>query len=284
MSGGPDSLALLLLASAALPVERIDVATVDHALREGSVEEAAAVAALCKRLGVTHSTLTATWGEPPTAAIQARAREMRYRLLAEWAEAPRLAAVATAHHADDQAETLLMRLARGAGLGGLAGVRAATEVGGLRIIRPLLNWRRAELAQIVAAARIESADDPSNRDPRHERTRARAFLSGRDWPDPLQFAASAAHLADADEALRHAQPLVMQGRIEPRGNGFAIDPSGLPREWRRRLLLTLFERAPRGPDLDRALESLESGRTCTLGGLKLIGGDRWRAEPAPPRR
>src|SRR5205085_9223703 len=135
-------------------------------LRQGSGEEAAAVADLCERLDIPHSTLTATWGDAPTTGIQARARAMRYRLLGDWAKARKLMAVATAHHADDQAETLLMRLARGAGLGGLAGVRPSTEICGLKLVRPLLHWRRAELAEIVEAAGIEPADDPSNRDPR----------------------------------------------------------------------------------------------------------------------
>ena len=108
VSGGPDSLALLLLAAAARPGS-VEAATVDHGLRDGSADEAAMVAALCQRLDVPHQILTADWAEPPSANIQAEARAVRYRLLGGWAQMQRLPAVATAHHADDQA---------GAGCGG----------------------------------------------------------------------------------------------------------------------------------------------------------------------
>src|SRR5690606_9722008 len=106
VSGGPDSLALLLLAAAARP-GLVAVATVDHGLRPASADEAAMVAEVCSQLGVSHRTLLTDWPEPPQANIQSAARAMRYRLLGEWAEEQGLPAIATAHHADDQAETLL---------------------------------------------------------------------------------------------------------------------------------------------------------------------------------
>src|SRR5215207_1808786 len=124
VSGGADSLALLLLAAAARP-GAVEAATVDHALRRGSREEAEMVANVCAGLGVDHAVLTADWPEPPTSAIQERARDMRYRLLVAWLAERGLSALAAAHHADDQAETLVMRLNRGAGIRGLAAMRAA---------------------------------------------------------------------------------------------------------------------------------------------------------------
>src|SRR4051794_20667325 len=129
VSGGPDSLALLLLAAAARP-GKIDAATVDHGLRPGSREEAEMVAGVCAILGVPHAILTAQWENRPISAIQERAREERYRLLAHWAKERELDAIATAHHLDDQAETLLMRLARGSGVRGLAGMHAFGTVAG----------------------------------------------------------------------------------------------------------------------------------------------------------
>src|SRR3954453_16959972 len=122
VSGGPDSLALLLLAASARP-GKIEAATVDHTLREASRGEAEMVARVCAKLNVPHAILTAEWEQKPTTAIQERARNERYRLLARWAEDQGLVAIATAHHADDQAETLVMRLARGAGVRGLAGMK-----------------------------------------------------------------------------------------------------------------------------------------------------------------
>ena len=131
VSGGPDSLALLLLAAKARPGE-VEAATVDHGLRPESAAEAAMVADLCETLGVPHRILVADWIRSPTSNIQAEARAMRYRLLNDWAIERGLSAVATAHHADDQAETLLMRLARGAGVGGLGGTRKRRALVGRR--------------------------------------------------------------------------------------------------------------------------------------------------------
>src|SRR5436190_20891849 len=102
VSGGPDSLALLLLAAAARP-GGIEAATVDHALRSDSRGEAQTVASICKRLGVPHEILTVRWERKPATAIQEQARNARYALLADWARRRGLAAIAAAHHLDDQA-------------------------------------------------------------------------------------------------------------------------------------------------------------------------------------
>lgn len=288
VSGGPDSMALLLLAVAARPGE-IEVATVDHGLRPESAAEAAMVADHCAKLGVPHRTLLADWPEAPASNIQAAARAMRYRLLNEWAAERGLSALATAHHADDQAETLLMRLLRGAGVGGLGGTRARRPLSEqVLLIRPLLGWRKAELLQLVAGAGIEAADDPSNRDPKHDRSRIREWLARSDWADPVRLAASASAIRDADEALDWALAPLVTSRIKQDGGTLLIDPVDLPRELKRRLLLAAFAELgaapPRGPELIHAMDSLERGKTVTLAGLKLEGGDAWRLSLAPPRR
>jgi tRNA(Ile)-lysidine synthase len=288
VSGGPDSLALLLLAAAARP-NQIEAATVDHGLRPGSADEAEMVASICARLGVPHQTLVADWSEPPTANVQAEARAMRYRRLNEWAVERGLTAVATAHHADDQAETLLMRLARGAGIGGLGGTRARRPLSEeVMLIRPLLGWRKAELVALVADAGLQAVDDPANRDPKHDRSRIRGWLEGSDWADPARLAASASALRDADEALDWALAPLIASRVRREGGALGIEPFDLPRELRRRLLLAAFAELgaaqPRGPDLMRAIHALEAGQTVTLSGLKLEGGERWRLSQAPPRR
>src|SRR4051794_27035418 len=202
VSGGPDSLALLLLATAARP-GLVEAATIDHGLRPEAREEAALVAQVCDQLGVPHAILTARWSELPETAIQERARKQRYLLLGYWAEERGLDALATAHHAEDQAETLLMRLARGAGVRGLAGMRPRSVSPGahVRLVRPLLGWRRAELEQVCSAAGVTPAADPSNEDERFERVRVRHALAGLDWLDAGAVAQSAAILADADAAL-----------------------------------------------------------------------------------
>ena len=286
VSGGPDSLALLLLAAAARP-GRIEAATVDHGLRKESGAEAAFVRGICDALGVRHATLTVTL--PAGASLQAQARTARYHALGEWAIERGLNAVATAHHVDDQAETLLMRMARGAGLGGLVGVRQTRPLEpGIAVIRPLLDWRREELAAVVSGAEITPVDDPANRDPRHDRSRFRGLLAKAEWADAERIAASAKWLADADEALDWALTPLIQARVAFHGTVLTIDAGGLPREMQRRLLLAGFDRLgahrPRGPELDRARKALRAGKSATLAGLKLDPGPPWALSPAPPRR
>lgn len=287
VSGGPDSLALLLLAAAVRP-GLVEAATVDHGLRLESGEEADMVAGICAGLSVPHRTLLADWPEPPAANIQAAARAMRYRLLNEWAIEQGLAAVATAHHADDQAETLLMRLLRGAGVGGLGGTRARRALSEeVLLVRPLLDWRKADLMALVVDAGLNPVDDPSNRDPKHDRSRIRQLLGEAGWADPARIAASASAIRDADEALDWTLAPLIGERIRQDGDAIIVDPSDLPRELKRRLLLAAFAEfgapSPRGPELMRAMEALEQGEAATLSGLKLVGGALWRLTWAPPR-
>ncbi|MEO7563788.1 MAG: tRNA lysidine(34) synthetase TilS, partial [Sphingomicrobium sp.] len=205
VSGGPDSLALLLLATVARP-GAIEAATVDHQLRDGSADEAEAVAALCKMLGVPHSILPIDWQKKPVTAIQERARIRRYGALAQWARERNLKTLLTGHHANDQAETLLMRLARGAGLTGLAGMRLTVRVPGSdeALVRPLLGWSRDQLKAVCEAAGVTPATDPSNDDEKFERVRVRKALEQAAWLGAEAVAASASHLADADAALNWA--------------------------------------------------------------------------------
>jgi tRNA(Ile)-lysidine synthase len=288
VSGGPDSLALLLLAAAARP-KHVEAATVDHGLRPESRAEAEMVASLCERIGVAHAILTVAWPKPPKSNLQARAREARYDLLGDWALDRALPSIATAHHLDDQAETLLMRLARGAGIGGLGATRLSRPlIANVQLVRPLLGWRKADLAELVADAGVQPVDDPSNRDPRHDRVRMREWLKRADWADPERLAASANWLNEADEALDWALARLAKARITRAGLTLAIDASEMPRELQRRLLLAAFAQLgapkPRGPDLTRALDALRNGGKTTLSGLKLEGGPTWQLRPAPPRR
>jgi tRNA(Ile)-lysidine synthase len=281
VSGGPDSLALLLLAGAAYP-GRIHAATVDHGLRPEGAAEAAFVAGICGRLGISHATLRADMRD--TSNIQAAARERRYALLGEWLGTIGAEFLATAHHLDDQAETLLMRLLRGSGLSGLSGIRAANPP----MVRPLLGWRRRELAAIVGEAGIDPVADPSNQDERFDRVAMRRRLEACDWLEPVPLARSAAALAQADEAMGWMVERLRPERVTATPEGASLDPGGLPAELRRRLLIGIFAAmgrpAPRGEDLTRLLATLDGGGTATLAGIKCSGGSIWRFSPAPPRR
>jgi tRNA(Ile)-lysidine synthase len=287
VSGGPDSLALLLLAAAARP-GLVEAATVDHGLRPESRTEVEMVALICERLGVPHRILKGNT-TPPASNLQAWARGLRYALLADWAVERDLDAVATAHHVDDQAETLLLRIARGSGVAGLTGVqRCRPLTADVRLVRPLLDWRHSDLRRIVDRAGIVPVEDPSNIDERFDRSRARALLEGTDWLDPHRLAAVASNAIDAEGALQWASSREFENRRSGDRSELRLDPSDLPRELKRRLLLMAIEQmtgeSPPGPKLIAALETLEAGGTTTLAGLKLEGGASWRLTPAPPRR
>jgi tRNA(Ile)-lysidine synthase len=294
VSGGPDSLALLLLAAAARP-GHVEAATVDHALRAGSSAEAAMVADVCGSLGVPHSTLTVDWVSKPESAIQERARLERYRLLSRWAEQRALAAIATGHHLDDQAETLLMRLDRGAGVSGLAAMRAAVPLPGasskLPLLRPLLGWRRAELAEICRGARITPAEDPSNSDEQFERVRVRRGLAAADWLDPEAIARSAGNLASADEGLEWAVEREWESQVSCTDGEISYRPRAplaVRQRIVRRAVIALAteggENEIRGRELDQLMVTLSEGGTATLRGVRCSGGDKWRFTPAPARR
>ena len=286
VSGGPDSLALLLLAHAALP-GRIAAATVDHGLRSANADEAAMVAALCQRLGVPHATLPVTLAE---GNLQAEARMARYAALAGWMGEQGVAALATAHHADDQAETLLLRLNRGSGVAGLAGVRARGQVPGTRLplVRPLLGWRRTELAYVVTGARLTAAEDPSNHDDRFDRVRLRKALAGADWLDAPALAASAAHLADADAALDWATVREWQDCVTRAPLGLVYRPQA-PRAIALRVLTRIVTEldgeAPRGSVVARLFDSLVARQPASIGNLVARPlPEGWSFSRAPQRK
>lgn len=288
VSGGPDSLALLLLAHALLG-ERCVAATVDHGLRPEAADEAAWVSELCAARGIGHAVLRGQLPERTghTANLSARARALRYELLQAHADAVGATHIATAHHADDQVETLIMRLNRGAGVGGLAGVRARSG----RVIRPLLGWRRAELGAIVAAAGIVAVDDPSNVSDRYDRARLRKQLAAIDWIDPARVAASAAALADAEDAIVWMVRQLGTDRVAAEGDSLTLDPSDLPFELVRRLVEQCVRQIDptakiRGSALFRMVKALESGDTAMLGDVAAVALSpaAWRFRKAPPRR
>ena len=285
VSGGPDSLALLLLAQRAL-TGLFAVATVDHGLRPEARAECAMVARLCADLGIPCAVLAVETGD---GNLQAAARKARYGALGEWARREGLTALATAHHADDQAETLMMRLNRASGLAGLAGVRprGAIADSSLPVIRPLLAWRRAELAAIVARAGLEPAHDPSNLDEAYDRVRMRQALATADWLDVEAVAESAAHLADAQEALEWMVERDWNENVSVADSGICYEP-GAPRAVALRVVSRIiagFGGSPRGAALARLIEGLQAGSQGNLGGVAACVEDGgWLFRPETPRR
>jgi len=209
VSGGPDSTALLYLASrwrAGLKNgPALTALTVDHGLRKESASEARVVARLCRTLGVAHKTLRWT-GTKPKTGLQDAARRARYGLLAKEAARRGARHVLTAHTLDDQAETILFRLARGSGLSGLAAMARESELSGVTIVRPLLDVPKARLIATLRKARIAFADDPSNRDTRFTRPRWREImpLLAKEGLTAQRLSLLAARIRRAEAALTAA--------------------------------------------------------------------------------
>lgn len=285
VSGGGDSLALLLLAHEAFP-GRVHAATVDHGLRAGSSAEADEVARWSFGLGIPHRTLR--WaGKKPASAIQARAREARYALLAraacEIGSMARPAPVVAAHTREDQAETFVMRLSRGSGLAGLAAMRPVSEIAGappVPLLRPLLGVSRGELREFLRVRGQHWIEDPSNEEPRFERVRIRRAI-GAGLPAAASLARAAelfGRLEDAMEPQIHR--FLARGAVAPAGfASFDLamlggeHPATLSRALAR--LIRAIGGAAYPPDR-RSLESLVDKlrrprfRGATLGGCRLI--------------
>ncbi len=306
LSGGPDSMALLaLLADWAKtrPAVRLFAATVDHGLRPEAAEEARLCAHAANALGVPHQTLI--WrGDKPRSGVQEAARNARYALLVAEARRVRATHLATAHHADDQAETILMRLAAGSGLGGLAGMRETTDRDGVALVRPLLGFRKSELQAFCAASGLATVDDRSNADPQFGRARIRRML-------PLLAAEglSAARLirlgrraASADDALTMVAAERLEAAIHSRaGSTLRLDWRRIaqsPAEIRLRVLGQAMDivatggNPPQLEGLERLLAELDTafaaGRRIrrTLAGrmASLTAEGVMTVAPAPPRR
>jgi tRNA(Ile)-lysidine synthase len=230
-SGGPDSTALMWLAARWRARRKrgpkLIAVTIDHALRPEAAREALAVKRLARKLGIAHRTMR--WmGKKPATGIQQAARNARYRLLADAARKAGARHILTAHTLDDQAETVLFRLARGSGITGLRGMARTASLPGLTrqsitlpktmdarvkpardeplLVRPFLAIPKSRLLATLAAAKIPFGDDPSNRDPRFTRPRLRELMPSlaAEGLDTRRLASFARRMARADAAIEQA--------------------------------------------------------------------------------
>ncbi|MFV2002015.1 MAG: tRNA lysidine(34) synthetase TilS [Paracoccaceae bacterium] len=286
VSGGGDSTALLHIAAlwgraAGVAVHAV---TVDHGLRNGSADEAAAVGAFCARLRVPHTVLN--WsGAGAKGNLQDVARRARYGLMAGWAAQNRICDILLGHTLDDQAETVLMRLARGSGVDGLSGMAGARRANGVRWLRPLLQTRREELRDYLRENDLDWCEDPSNLDAKYDRIKARAALETLAGLGitPRGLAETAQRMSSARRALELATQSaacelasVAAGTVSLRLEGLFE----LPEELRRRLLVHSLCWAPsaryppRQAALEGLLKALKTQKTATLHGcLITIAGD-----------
>ncbi|MEP6565652.1 MAG: tRNA lysidine(34) synthetase TilS [Mesorhizobium sp.] len=284
VSGGSDSTALLLLLKNHLertaPATKLLAVTIDHDLRPGSAAEAQAVARFCAGRGIAHRTLL--WSGPkPSTGLPAAAREARYRLLGQAAQAADIGLILTGHTADDQAETVQMRHARDEGQGpaeiagrGLAGMAPATLYDWRTwIVRPLLGMRRTALREVLRREHVGWIEDPTNTDQRFERPRIRAALAGD--ASQQRFAAMIAlakQAASERQQLGHhaaglirtlaSQPTPGLIRLDP---GFATVGDDQAAVYALRLLLASIGGVSFLPDQSRSealFNSLSAGPLC----------------------
>ncbi len=296
VSGGSDSLALMLLlrdwATAAKRPPPV-VLCVDHGLRPESRTEARTVMAWAKAAGLRGQVL-AHKGKVPRADVEAAARTVRYRLIGAWARRNGLKALYVAHTRDDQAETFLLRLARGSGVDGLSAMRPMApypdaDYPELKLVRPLLGFDRQELRDHLASRGHTWLDDPMNDDRRFARVQIRNA-----WPaleaaglTKRRIADAALHLGRARAALDAVSEAVLLRACRQEGNVALLDPRALtaaPREIGLRVLagvLMVVSRAAYRPRFERLEALFDAIKSESIGAGRTLHG--CRIAPAPRR-
>ncbi len=290
VSGGGDSMALVILVdrlvragSGAFAGGKVIALTVDHGLRKGSFAEAEKVGQWMSGRGIEHHILK--WhGDKPGSGIQAAARDARYRIMSEWAAAAGVLHLLTAHHIDDQAETFLMRLARGSGVDGLSGMAAVTETSSVRLLRPLLGVGRNRLEQTLKLHNQEWLEDPSNNNRAFARVRIRNILPRleRSGISSLRLAGDARCMAMLRQVLENAVSDLLAsccriypcGYCEIAGDVFASAPAEVSRRSLSRILTCVGGGyySPRRDKLDRLHRHIVNGKlksSRTLAGCSI---------------
>lgn len=285
VSGGADSLSLALFASAWARKRggRLTALTVDHGLRPEAADEARRVGRWLRARGIEHR-IIAWRGEKPEANIQAAARDARYALLSGWCARRGILHLLLAHHAGDQAETYLLRLARGSGVDGLAAMATVHELLSVRVLRPLLDVPRVRLEASLRRAGQEWVDDPTNRDRDHARVRMRQLLPAlsEEGLTGARLARTAGQLARARATLETAVADAMADSVALHPAGFCLldreEFLAMPPEIALRILARVLRTVggtaypPRLESLERLLDelSLPDARGRTLAGCRLL--------------
>ena len=289
LSGGGDSMALLHVLTQCFLGQDVEIlaATVDHGLRVDSAQEAQRVAGLAAQMDVNHQILQ--WqGWQGEGNLQDQARRARYRLLTDWAKRHDIAILALGHTADDQAETVLMRLARSAGVDGLAAMPVRRMVNDVTLLRPLLDVTREQLRRYLRQNELSWIEDPSNHDQRFERVRIRQAM---DVLEPLGLTVEALsvvakNMDKAREALDNTAFIAARDLTEIVAGAVVIDQKKLcelPDEIIHRVLLRALQwMSGAGYPLRRrvmgeALDTVRTGGGLTLGGCRILcrAGQVW---------
>lgn len=290
ISGGGDSVALMHLLHEALADQPVELmaATVDHGLRPESQAEASKAAEMAARLGIRHETLTWEAGPRETGNLQDQARQARYALLTCWARRNGIPMLTLGHTADDQAETVLMRLKRSAGVSGLAGIPQRRTQDGVTLFRPLLDMRRTTLRQYLQDREIAWIDDPSNDDETFERIKMRkAFGVLEELGLSVEALSTVAqNMAKARRALDWYVFVAARdlARIEAGAVVFELRKfRTLPDEISHRLMLEAIlwisggQYSPRRQSMIDVVSAVQRGRSATLAGCRILSqkSDIW---------
>ncbi|EBA18518.1 PP-loop family protein [Roseobacter sp. SK209-2-6] len=281
VSGGGDSLALLHLLKSCFDGEPVEIlaATVDHGLRKESAEEAKWTAEVARGLGLRHEVLIWEDGPEETGNLQEQARHARYSLLTNWARRNGIPILTLGHTADDQAETVLMRLSRAGGVNGLAGIPQRRTLNGVTLLRPLLEVRREALRSYLRDEGHDWIDDPSNDDSRFERVRFRKALEnlaelGITVP---ALATVAQNMSKARKALDWHVFLAARDIARFEAGAMVFDLRKfrtLPDEIAHRLLQQAIQWISGNPYPARRLPMIEAAEQARRGGSATLSGCR----------
>ncbi len=275
VSGGADSLCLAVLAQrwAASRAAACVGLVVDHGLRDGSADEAAATAERLRRIGIEPRILRLRdLRRGP--ALAARARAARYGALAQACREAGLVDLLVAHHAGDQAETALMRARAGSGPDGLAAMAQLVETPDVRLLRPLLGVAPDRLRATLCAAGLAWIEDPSNRDPAALRTRLRHELDGMEPEQRTRLLREVAAAGRARLARQHERAGCLALQAELRPQGFALLPPGLVEPEILGLLIRTVGGAAHAPALPAVASLAARPRAATLAGTRLLPAGR----------
>ena len=283
VSGGADSMCLTFLLNEFCKANNIDLIaiTVDHKLRKESTEEAKGISRYIKKLGVKHVVLT--WEHLDIKSnIQEKAREARYKMLCDYCTENKIKYLFVGHNYDDQAETVMLRILRGSGIDGIAGIETYSKMYGIMIIRPLLNFRKSEILAFVKAEGLTWTEDKSNADAKFDRIKVRQLLQQFDskLTERLNLLAKNASRAKnflnsyTDKIFKEHCLLGNLGHISIKYSDFFV----LDEEIKLRIINKIIKYIHNDPflypirlnSLIALLEKLQCQGKCTLGKCKII--------------
>ena len=284
VSGGADSLALVLMAAEELAVFGYQIAalTVDHRLRPGSAQEAQYVGRLMAEHNIEHHILV--WdGEKPLSGIEDAARAARYDLMQQWCEENGVHVLMVAHHRRDQAETFLMRLQRGSGLEGLCCMREVSYWRDLLILRPLLDCSPEDLRNYLRKRGVQWVEDESNTDGRYMRNKMRAYLPELEHQTGISaqiLAQTAARLQSAEEYMEQQVEQIMEQQVCRLSGGVSCIEYGDFLQWHREIkfrVLACLCRREYIPRAERVLNAVQKMNHLPFYGITLGGREIFAA-------